>query len=251
MSRSADASPQKSVLVRLGIAAAILAAIATFLALGTWQVQRRSWKLDLIAQVESRAKAPPIEAPGRAEWDDITAARDAYRRVRIAGTFLNDRETLVQAVTERGPGFWVMTPLRSPEVGTVLINRGFVPSDRRDPAARQAGAITGPTIVTGLLRVTEPGGGFLRANDPGAERWYSRDVAAIAGSRGLGEAAPYFIDADSSPNAGALPIGGLTVLHFRNDHLVYALTWYTLALLLAGTSLSLLMRDRRTASSKL
>lgn len=250
VSRSSDVPPQKSALARLGLAAAILAAIATFLALGTWQVQRRAWKLDLIAQVESRAHAAPVEAPGRAEWDGITAPRDAYRRVRIAGTFLNDRETLVQAVTERGPGFWVMTPLRNSETGIVLINRGFVPSDRRDPAARQAGAIMDPTVVTGLLRVTEPGGGFLRANDPGAERWHSRDVAAIAAARGLTDVAPYFVDADASPNAGGLPVGGLTVLAFSNHHLLYALTWYTLALLLAGTSLSLLVRGRRTPPGK-
>ena len=99
--------------------------------------------------------------------------------------------------------------------------------------------------VTGLLRASEPGGGFLRANDPARDRWYSRDVAAIARARGLGEVAPFFIDADATPNPGGYPVGGLTVVAFRNDHLVYALTWFGLA----GLSLFgvlLLGRTRRS-----
>ena len=86
-----------------------------------------------------------------------------------------------------------------------------------------------------LLRVTEPGGGFLRSNDPAGDRWYSRDVAAIAAARGVTEAAPYFIDAEASP-AGGYPVGGLTVLKFRNNHLVYALTWFALDLMLIAAA---------------
>jgi surfeit locus 1 family protein len=119
---------------------------------------------------------------------------------------------------------------------TVLINRGFVPADHRDPATRAAGQIAGVTRVVGLLRMTEPKGGFLRSNDPAGNRWYSRDVAAIAVARNLGAVAPYFIDADATPNPGAWPVGGLTVIDFPNSHLVYAVTWYALALMLAGVA---------------
>ncbi len=112
---------------------------------------------------------------------------------------------------------------------TVLVNRGFVPPDRRDKVPAPATPVT----VRGLLRVTEPGGGFLRTNDPAADRWYSRDVAAIARRRGLAHTAPYFIDAAATPGAD-WPRGGLTVVTFRNNHLVYALTWFGLAALLAG-----------------
>lgn len=153
---------------------------------------------------------------------------DEYRRVRLTGIFRHDRETLVQALTERGAGFWVMTPLTGP-AGPVLVNRGFVPAERRDPAARAAGQVRGPVTVVGLVRRSEPGGGFLRANDPAAERWHSRDVAAIAHARGLGPVARVFVDADAGPNADGWPVGGLTVVRFRNTHLVYALTWFALA----------------------
>ncbi|ANH07664.1 SURF1 family protein [Shinella sp. HZN7] len=203
---------------------------AVFLALGTWQVQRLFWKRDLIARVESRVHAEPVAAPARAGWPAISAERDEYRRVTATGLFQHDKTVLVQAVTERGAGFWVLTPLRLADDTTVLVNRGFVPADRRAPVDRAGSELAaGPVAVTGLLRLSEPGGGFLRANDPAGERWFSRDVAAIAAAKGLSDVAPYFIDADATPNPGGLPVGGLTVIAFRNSHLVYALTWYVLA----------------------
>lgn len=204
--------------------------LAAFLALGTWQVQRLFWKLDLIGRVESRVHAAKVAAPGRAEWPHVDRERDEYRRVTATGLFRHDATVLVQAVTERGAGFWVVTPLVLADGSAILVNRGFVPADRRSADARAAGEIAaGPVAVTGLLRMSEPGGAFLRANDPANGRWFSRDVAAIAAERGLTDVAPYFIDADATPNPGGLPIGGLTVVAFRNSHLVYALTWYGLA----------------------
>ncbi len=276
---------------------------------------------------------------------NITAAADEYRHVTVAGIFLDDSQTLVQAVTDLGAGYWVVTPLRSAEGNIVLVNRGFVQADDRDrvqPGATPQPAVAAPTAamtrpdatsapvptragpppatpppsavsamhadppipaatarVTGLLRMTEPHGGFLRRNDPAGNRWYSRDVQAIAAAHGLLHVAPYFIDAEATPgdanaaqgdanappgdtnaaqgdanappgdtnaaqgdaNAarpapdrsgasspspptnglspkapnGALvaPVAGLTVIAFHNSHLVYAITWYTLALMVA------------------
>jgi surfeit locus 1 family protein len=214
-----------------GLAAALAAFVLVcgFAALGVWQLQRLAWKLDLIARVDARTRAAPAAPPGSAAWGHVNARDDEYRRVQIAGVFRNDRETLVQAVTELGPGDWVMTPLETASGEEILVNRGFVPPERAAPSARSQGLPTGPVVVTGLLRLSEPHGGFLRANQPGAGRWYSRDVAAIARARGLPNVAPYFIDADSAPNAGGWPRGGLTVIRFHNSHLAYALVWFGLA----------------------
>lgn len=203
---------------------------AGFVALGIWQVERRAWKHALVASVGSRIHTAPVAAPGPAAWPAISGAGDAYRHVRVTGRFRHDRETLVQAVSDLGRGYWVMTPLETPGF-TILVNRGFVPPDRRSPATRTAGNPPGTVTLSGLLRVTEPGGGFLRTNDPEGGRWYSRDVAAIAAAQDLGRAAPYFIDADGAPNAGGYPVGGLTVIRFPDNHLGYALTWFALALL--------------------
>jgi surfeit locus 1 family protein len=231
--------------VLLVIAVVILSGVAGLLALGTWQVQRRAWKLELIERVDLRLNAAPVAAPGPSAWPTIHASADEYRRVTASGYFLNQRETLVQAVTEFGGGFWVLTPLRTSDGFTVLVNRGFVPPEKRDPGSWADGRIAGEVAVTGLIRMTEPKGGFLRSNDAGVDRWYSRDIAAIADARGLSEVAPYFIDADATPGSGAFPVGGLTNVTFHNNHMIYAATWYILAAMLAIAGLHVVRDEWR------
>jgi surfeit locus 1 family protein len=214
--------------------------------LGVWQVHRLAWKRDLIQRVEQRVHAPPVAAPGREQWWQVDAANSEYLHVVVRGRYRNDRETLVQAVTERGGGFWVLTPLQTVDGYTVLINRGFVPPTHRDPATRAQGQIEGDTTVTGLVRMSETGGAYLRANEPAADRWYSRDVAAIAAARGLSDVAPYFIDADANEALPAeAPAGGLTVIRFNNNHLQYALTWFALAVMVAGGAFLVLRQEWR------
>ncbi len=104
----------------------------------------------------------------------LNAADDEYKRVTASGHFLNDRETLVQAVTERGTGFWVLTPLRDQRRLHGLVNRGFVPAERRDPASRAEGQPSGETAVTGLLRMSGARGAASCAPTiPLTDRWYS------------------------------------------------------------------------------
>ncbi len=216
-----------------------------FSALGVWQVERRAWKLDLIERVNARVNAPPRPVPPRSAWASLDPRQAEYRRVRAAGVFLHEAETLVDALTERGPGAWVLTPLRTPD-GTILVNRGFVPRERRAPLTPAAAQPSGQVTVTGLLRLPEPNGRVLRPNRPAENRWFSRDVQAIARARGLGEVAPFFIDADAAANPGGFPVGGLTVVRFRNTHLVYALTWFGLAALsIAGLVLLLKPSHKR------
>lgn len=222
-----------------------LAGVAGLTALGIWQLERRVWKLDLIERVDARIHASPVPAPGPESWPSVTAASDEYRRVTVTGRLMNDRETLVQAVSDLGGGFWVMTPLVTDRGFTVLVNRGFVPPEKRDPATRAEGQPQGEVTIAGLLRITEPKGGFLRSNDPAAGRWYSRDVAAIAAAKGLTDVAPYFIDADGTRNPGGWPVGGLTVVSFPNSHLSYALTWFALDLMLIGAALYVVRSEMR------
>lgn len=226
-------------------AGALAVAFAGFVALGVWQVQRMDWKHALIARVDARIHAEPVDPPARMHWAGVTEASDGYRRVRLSGHFLPGAEVRTQAVTALGAGAWVLTPLRTTAGDFVLVNRGFVPSGRTALAAP-----AGPVEVVGLLRTSEPGGGFLRRNAPAQGRWYSRDVAAIARALRLpsAEVAPFFVDAQASRTlaapsqadgpgaAGAAvvwPRAGLTVVHFRDSHLSYALTWFGLALLTA------------------
>ncbi|MBN9457068.1 MAG: SURF1 family protein [Bosea sp.] len=213
-----------------------------FVGLGLWQIERRSWKLDLIARVDARIHAQAVPAPGPGDWPGLEPADAEYRKVALDGVYLPGPETLVKAVTVKGPGFWVLAPFRSERGFTVLVNRGFVPEGRSDPSARSGAVSRGRTHLAGLLRLSEPGGGFLRSNDPAGGRWYSRDVAAIAQARGLGTVAPYFVDADAESEPGPRPLGGLTVVSFRNTHLIYALTWFCLAGMSAWAGFQLLRR---------
>ena len=216
--------------------------VIALLALGIWQIERRAWKLDLIERVEQRVHAEPVPIPAASSWSSINAADDEYRHVTVRGRFLHDRETFVQALTIDGPGYWVITPLQTAAGEIVLVNRGFVPSERRDPSSRSEGNPSGLVDIVGLLRISEPGGHVLRTNDPATDRWYSRDVPAIAAARGLSHVAPFFIDADDTPNPGGWPKGGLTVVSFPNNHLVYALTWFSLAVMLAAAGVQRLLR---------
>jgi surfeit locus 1 family protein len=217
-------------------------ACAGFVALGVWQVERLAWKEALIARVQRNVDAAPVPAPGPAQWDSLTR-EDEYRRVQAHGRLDYDREVLVAATTELGQGYWVLTPLQTQEGTWLLVNRGFVPPEQRGRVPQGALELT----VTGLLRFSEPGGRLLRKNDPAEGRWYSRDVAAIAAQQRLaGTVSPFFIDQVAMPGAApAWPRPGLTVLRFRNDHLVYAATWFALAAMMAAAFGYVLLDDSR------
>ncbi|API56437.1 hypothetical protein BMW22_33710 (plasmid) [Rhizobium leguminosarum] len=243
-----ETSARRHYQVKRAIFAVCLVLLAAALsALGTWQVERLAWKRDLIGRVDQRVHAAPTPAPTRADWDKVNATDDEYRRVAAVGMLANDKETLVYASTALGPGYWVMTPLTLADGTSILVNRGFVPTDRRDPATRREGQPSGPAEITGLMRMTEPKGSLLQSNDVAADRWYSRDVVAIAEKRGVSAPAPYFIDADATANPGGLPVGGLTVIAFPNNHLLYAITWYGLAAMVLALLVFVLRGERAAA----
>ena len=226
----------------LAFAALLATAFAGFVALGVWQIERMGWKHALIARVDQRVRAAPVAPPARAQWPSITEASDGYRRVRLVGTFLPVRDARTLAVTDLGAGAWTLAPLRTETGDIVFVNRGFVPNGRR-----AASPPDGRVQVVGLLRLSEPGGGFLRRNQPVQDRWYSRDVAAIAAARGLpaSAVAPFFVDAEAGRAERTWPRAGLTIVHFRDAHLSYALTWFGLALLCALGGARLLVSRRR------
>lgn len=254
--------------LRYTLVACAVLIVAVLLALGTWQVQRLQWKLALTARVDARVHAEPVPVPGPKAWSQVSVDADEYRHVHVTGTLLPEYSTKVQASTDRGPGFWLLTPLCEAGGSTVLINRGFVPlsaAAKLDDSVANvvpvgtdacvAAALAGraPVRLNGLLRISEVGKGplGLRANAPAQNRWYGRDVQAIAAARGMNTArvAPYFVDADAGQYVADLdeavrPYGGMTVISFPNNHLVYALTWYALAAMMAA-ALAWAIRDER------
>jgi len=228
---------------RRGLAVPSMAAAFAFailIALGTWQVERKAWKENLIATVTERFAAPPTPLPPPSQWPHLDQDRDEFRRVSFRGEFINDKEALVYTAgsslhgDSSGPGYWVFTPIRLAD-GTVMVNRGFVPQGRQDPATRREGEVAGFVGIVGIMRWPERAGMFTPAADPGKNLWFARDPAAMAAAKGIREVAPFYIEQESPGAPGGLPRAGPLIPNFPNNHLGYALTWYGLAAVLAGS----------------
>lgn len=228
---------------------AALAAFLVLIGLGTWQLERRQWKEDLIAARDAALAAPPVDLPGNAD----TARGLEFHRVRATGTFLHDRELFLNA-TERSrgsAGYLVLTPLRLASGAVVLVERGWIPRDLRDRARRASGNPAGEVAVEGILRLAPEGrpGWFVPDNDPAKNEWYFLDLAAMARAAGVPDALPFYVEAGPAPNPGGYPLGGQANTELRNEHLQYAITWYCLAAALAVIYLLLLRRERDTAET--
>jgi len=220
-----------------------LVALVAFIGLGTWQVQRKAWKGGLIDTLERRLAAEPAALPPREQWANLDAADDEFRRVKFLATFIPGAEALVYASASAlrsdvsGQGYWIFAPARTPSGALVVVNRGFVPDGRQDPATRAAGEIVGPIQMIGAMRWPEPRGTFSPADEPGRNLWFVRDQMAIAAAKGWGqgpgqeqgEVAPFFVELEAPEPPGGLPHPGALKVNLRNEHLQYAITWYGLA----------------------
>jgi surfeit locus 1 family protein len=214
-----------------------------FAALGIWQIKRLAWKEALIADVTRALHAAPV-APDAVPAGPIDKL--SYHRVALAGHFLPAATVMATATSTLGNGYWVMVPLAEPGRLPIWVNRGFVPLGTKLDAARAA-VPTGPVGIVGLIRPSEPKGTFLRANRPEAERWYARDLPVMAARRGLATEPRYFLDAQSEtprPTASPVPVPGLTVVAFPNNHLSYALTWFALCALSLGAAIMVWRKAR-------
>ncbi|MBV9200277.1 MAG: SURF1 family protein [Alphaproteobacteria bacterium] len=208
-----------------------LPALLICLALGVWQIERLFWKQDLIAQRQAGLAATPIAVP-----KTLAEARGMeFRHVSDQGVFLNDKEIYLGATSEGGgQGYQILTPLLEPEGRVVFVDRGYIPAELRDPARRAAGQITGTVRLEGLLRLPPAGkpNWFLPANRPDLNYWFWVDLPAMSVADKLDRVAPFYIDADATPNPGGWPKGGVTRLSLPNNHLQYAITWFSLAVAL-------------------
>lgn len=221
--------------------------------LGVWQLERKAWKEGLIAAISARVGAPPAEFPPEDAWSTLSPQNDEYRHVRLTGHFLIDKEVhlqanLVSSGTDDGAlGYDILTPLEMPDGALVLVNRGFVPLDKKDASTRRDTEIEGETGVTGLIRFPQARPWFAPPDDAAKNIWFSRDPALIAKAYGLERMAPVIVDADEAAGKATLPRGGQTRIALPNNHLQYALTWFGLALVLVCVFTSYVVQRRREA----
>ena len=210
-------------------------ALAVLVGLGTWQVQRLAWKEALLATIDERTHADPLPL------DEVASRYPEieYVPVTATGRFDHAAERHVFTTWEGESGYDVFTPLLLGENRAVLVNRGFVPFDRKDPATRADGQVGGEVTVTGLARrgLAEKPSWVVPDNDPAKNVFYWKDVRAMRETSGLDPAIdvlPFVVDAGDAANPGGLPVGGTTLIDLPNNHLQYAVTWYGLALALCG-----------------
>lgn len=203
-----------------------LPAFLILIGLGIWQVDRLAWKTELLATIDARMSAPAVALP--AAIDD-PAAWD-YRRVTVDGT-LEPGQTLhlMSRVYAGQAGEQVIVPLVRDDVERpgqiVLVDRGWVPNGWQP----DAGTVEG--TVTGILHVPTRPGRFQPANDPEANTWFFVDLDAMASAVGAAEVFPLVLYQDAGPT-DAPPIGGQLRVDLPNNHLNYAMTWFSLALVL-------------------
>lgn len=235
-----------------GVLVAAALGCALLIGLGTWQVQRLHWKEGLIARIEARATAAPVDlAEALRQW---LASRDVeYLHVRAEGRF-EGQDNFYFAVDDAGPGYHVYTPLRTASGQVLLVNRGYIADTRLPPEGQNYSRPAGEVTITGMARASEVPTWFSGAAPPAAATrpWLTRDLAGMAGRTGLpglaadGTLVPFFMDADRG-GAASDPQGGTTRLEIPNRHLEYALTWYGLAVTLAVmTGLFIVSRRRQS-----
>jgi surfeit locus 1 family protein len=234
-------------------AIAAFAAFAVLIGLGTWQVKRLAWKEALIANLQHRLSAPPVALPPRPDWSRFDPANDEFRRVQFTAAFQPGQEAYVYTSGSSlrpdvsGPGYWVFAPAVI-DGGIIIVNRGFVPQDRRDSQTRAAGEVTGAVNIVGALRWPDAPSLFTPAAEPANSTWYARDHRAMAAAKGwnrVGEVAPFYVEQEAPLPPGGLPKAGRLKPSLPNNHLQYAITWYGLALMLVGVFTAFAWSRRR------
>lgn len=221
-----------------------IAGLAVLISLGVWQLQRKQWKEGLIAALEQRLSAQPVDLPSPQQWHQLNQQDAEFRRVKVRVTFPDDARPAwfysgASALRPdvKGPGYFVFVPGRLPGGATVVVDAGYVPQ-------LQHPSVIGTTEIVGVLRWPEQAGLFISERDTSGDTWFVRDHLSMSRARHWGEVAPFYIDQEGPVPSRGLPKPGPLTVKLRNDHLGYALTWFGLAAALAAVFLAWAIRER-------
>lgn len=206
---------------------------AILVALGVWQVQRLAWKEAVLAEIEARIGGDPVAIPALPD-----PARDRYLPVRLTGTVGAEELDVLTGLKNVGAGYRVIAPFETEDGRRILLDRGFVPEAEKD-SPRGGQAMT----VEGNLHWPEESDSFTPEPDLGRNIWFARDVPAMAEALGT---EPIMVIAratsEDPPETRPMPV---TTEGIPNDHLEYAITWFSLAVVWLGMTALWLWRITR------
>jgi surfeit locus 1 family protein len=214
----------------LGMGVFTLIVVGVLMGLGMWQLQRRVEKHVLIAALTERLSATPVALPPPAQWSALNPQHDEFRRVTVTATFRDAPEAKVfSSGSALRPdaatlGDFVFAPAVLSDGATIVVDRGFVPD-----GTNAAGASREPLTLTGYLRFPEKPGWITPVPDVNKRVWYARDHLDMAKVLSWGPVAPFYLDLESPSPPSGLPRPGPLEVHLRDEHLQYAITWFTLA----------------------
>jgi surfeit locus 1 family protein len=238
-------APRQKRLLIPGVVA--LGGLVVLLGLGTWQLERKAWKENLIDALATRLQSDPGPLPPPEEWPRLVPGNAEFTRVRLNVTFLKSGDALVYTGGSqlrddvKGVGYFVFSPVRLADGRMVVINRGFA-ADRNYPQAE------GTHEIAGALRWPEGSSLFVADRDSAGTTWFVRDHLAMARAKGWGEVGPFYIEQEAPVPPGGVPHPAKLNVRLRNDHLQYAITWYSLAGVLVVIWVMWMRRVRRDAA---
>lgn len=209
---------------------------AILIGLCVWQVQRLAWKEDLLAQLEARLSAPPVDIPA-----SPNPARHQFLQVETTGQLGPDELHVLTTRKPSGPGFRVIAPLTRSDGRRVLVDLGYVPEAEK--AAERFDRRAEGTVL-GALFWPEERDGFTPDPDLGANIWFARDVAEMAEVLGT---EPVLVVAEAHP-LGTTPLPERLGVNLPNNHLNYAITWGLLAVVWAVMT-AVWLRSRQVAAA--
>lgn len=205
--------------------------------LGVWQVQRLAWKEGVLAEIEARINDAPVALP-----DTPDPATDTYLPVTVSGQFTGDTIRVLVSQKDVGAGYRLITAFET-DGARVLVDRGFVPTDMTATALPD-----GDVTVNGNLQWPQEIDSFTPAPDLDGNVWFARDVPALAATLKTREVLIVARSvSEDDPGVTPLPVDTSRI---PNDHLQYAVTWFSLATIWLAMSLLFLRRRRgQTAES--
>ena len=211
-----------------------LAGIAVLLSLGTWQVQRLAWKEGILADIDAKISGTPTTLP-------LSPSEEAhkYLPVEVSGRFFETRIRVLVSQKLIGAGYRIIQPFQTAD-RVILVDRGFVEIDQIEDLRNDT------ATVLGNLHWPDEVDEYTPEPDLTRDIWFARDVPALAKAL---TADPILVIAreitPSSEKVSPIPISSSGI---PNDHLQYAITWFSLAAVWAGMSGLFLFGTRRRKS---